>query len=108
MSFEVIAIPRFKRDLKKLVKRYPSLREEFIRLVEHLIENPTEGIPLGNDCFKIRLFIASKGKGKSGGARVVTYVLVKQEEVYLLTIFDKSDNENIPNSELRVLLGMIP
>jgi hypothetical protein len=76
--------------------------------VQSLKEKPNQGIPLGNDCFKIRLAIASKGKGKSGGARVITYLKVSLTTVYLLTIFDKSEKEIIPDKELQSLLLQIP
>jgi hypothetical protein len=108
MSYEVIAIPRFRRDIKPLAKKYPSLKTEYAALVKSLRQNPRQGTDLGNHCYKIRLGIASKGKGKSGGARVVTCIRILQHTVYLLTIFDKSDKENISNKELRELLKWIP
>lgn len=67
MSYNVIATPRFKRDIKKLSKRYPSIKNEYAQLIKDLEKDPEQGIPLGNACFKIRIAIASKGKGKSGG-----------------------------------------
>lgn len=67
MSYNVEVLPRFEKDLKRLVKKFPSLKKEFIELVSELKENPTQGISLGNNCYKIRLAIASKGKGKSVG-----------------------------------------
>ena len=76
MSYEVIAIPHFKRGIKKLAKKYPSLKVEFEQLVETLQINPEQGTPLGNHCFKIRLAVASKGKKESGGARVITCLKV--------------------------------
>ncbi len=56
------------------------------------------------NCFKIRMSISSKGKGKSGGARVITFVYIQDETVYLLSIYDKSDQENISDKELRDLI----
>ena len=91
-----------------MVKKYHSLKEEYIELVKSLQENPEQGTNLGNNCFKVRLAIASKGKGKSGGARVITYIKISKETVYLLTIFDKSEIENIPDNELATLLKWIP
>ncbi len=108
MSYNVKSIPKFERELKRLAKKYVSLKTEYIELVQSLKEEPNQGIPLGNDCFKIRLAIASKGKGKSGGARVITYVQVSLTTVYLLTIFDKSEKEIIPDKELQSLLLQIP
>lgn len=107
MNFEILATPQFRRDIKKLVKKYPSLKEEYFELVEMLQQNPKLGISLGDDCFKIRLAIASKGKGKSGGARIITYVVVKDKTVFLLTIYDKSEKESISAKELQILLSQI-
>jgi mRNA-degrading endonuclease RelE of RelBE toxin-antitoxin system len=73
MSYNVITVPRFEKELKRLAKKYPSLKGEFGELIQSLKHNPEQGTPLGNHCFKIRLSIASKGKGKSGGARVITH-----------------------------------
>lgn len=107
MSFNVIATHRFRRDIKKLSKKYASLKTEYNSLVEALETDPEQGTPLGNNCYKIRISIASKGKGKSGGARVITYVVVKDKEVYLLTIYDKSERENITDKELNELLDQL-
>ena len=107
MNYEVIATPRFKRDIKKLVKKYPSLRSEFKNLVNLLENSPQQGSPLGNNCFKIRLAIASKGKGKSGGARIITHIIIEDLNVFLLTIYDKSEKENITDKELQELLNQI-
>ncbi|MEX8548250.1 MAG: type II toxin-antitoxin system RelE/ParE family toxin [Mucilaginibacter sp.] len=107
MNFEVIAIPRFRRDLKKLSKKYVSLKTEYAELISVLEHEPEQGVPIGNNCFKIRLAIASKSKGKLGGARVIICVRVSETTVYLLTIYDKNEKENISNSELLDLLKEI-
>lgn len=104
MSYDVIATPHFKREIKKLAKKYPSLKENFARLVENLQQEPQQGIPLGNNCYKIRLAITSKGKGKSGGARVITYLKLADNTIYLLSIYDKSGQESISDSDLKELL----
>jgi len=107
MNYKVKFIPKFEKELKRLAKKYPSLKNEYIALVQSLKIEPEQGISLGNNCYKIRIAIASKGKGKSGGARVITYVQVRNELVYLLTIFDKSEKENLPDKELQLLLKWI-
>lgn len=107
MSYEVIATSRFKRDIKKLLKKYISLKREFSEFLDSLEENPQLGIHLGNECYKIRIAIASKGKGKSGGARVITHILIKDQKVFLLTIYDKSEKENISDKELNEFLSQI-
>ena len=108
MSYSVKTIPRFERDLKRLTKKYPSLKTEYINLVQSLKESPNQGTALGNQCYKIRLSIAFKGKGKSGGARVITHLQIVNETVFLLSIFDKSERENISDRDVNDLLSLIP
>lgn len=100
MSFSVIATEKFKKEAKRLNHKYPSIKVELGELNELLCNEPYSGTPLGNNIFKIRLAIKSKGKGKSGGARVITYVVTKNREVYLLTIYDKSQFENVDDKTL--------
>ena len=107
MNFEVIAVPRFVKDAKKLSKKYPSLKEELRDLFNSLEVQPIQGKSLGNQCFKIRLSIHSKNKGKSGGARIITYVALLNSSVYLLCIYDKSEKEDISDKELREILKEI-
>ncbi|HTK21170.1 MAG TPA: type II toxin-antitoxin system RelE/ParE family toxin [Mucilaginibacter sp.] len=84
------------------------MKNEFAQLVNDLEINPQQqGTSLGNDCYKIRVAIASKGKGKSGGARVITHIVIKDKLVFLLTIYDKSEKENITDKELRELLAQL-
>jgi hypothetical protein len=73
-----------------------------------LEENPIQGTALGRNCYKIRLTISSKGKGKSGGARLITNFVIADETVYLLSIYDKSDKENLTDKELAELLKFVP
>jgi len=75
--------------------------------VSKLKETPTIGVPLGKDCYKIRLSITSKGKGKSSGARVITLFLFSQTTVYLLSIFDKSEHANISKKEIEALMNEV-
>lgn len=108
MNYKVLSIPPFDKQLKRLIKKYPSLKLEFEQLLDNLEVHPDIGTPLGNNCFKIRIAIASKGKGKSGGARVITNVIVIEETVYLLSIYDKSEKDNISDKELMEFLGFVP
>ena len=108
MSYRVKSIEVFERQAKRLIRKYPSLREELITLVQALKEEPDQGTAIGKSCYKIRLAIKSKGKGKSGGARVITNILFADQTVYLLTIYDKSDQENLSNKELDDLLRLVP
>lgn len=107
MTYNVISIPPFDNQLKRLSKKYPSLKKEFRELFESLEKIPFQGNPLGDNCFKIRLAISSKGKGKSGGARIITCVRIIQSSVFLITIYDKSERRDIGDKELKRLLSFI-
>ncbi len=107
MSYKISLSDRFQKEAKRLSKRYTSFKSDLIKLIEELEENPIQGDSLGKSCYKIRLKIESKGKGKSAGARVITYVHISQEDVYLLTVYDKSDRENLEKGELEELLEAI-
>ena len=86
------------------MKKYTSLTDEIRALVRELHTNPTKGTPIGHSCYKIRLAIKSKGKGKSGGARVITYYYIHGSTVYLLSIYDKTEQENISEERIAELL----
>jgi mRNA-degrading endonuclease RelE of RelBE toxin-antitoxin system len=108
MSFNVKSIPVFERQTKRLVKKFPSLKKEIQELIKELKEVPEKGIPIGQNCYKIRFAITSKGKGKSGGARVITHMIFKDNTVYLLSIYDKSEIANITDKEILELIQLIP
>ncbi|MCF8294779.1 MAG: type II toxin-antitoxin system RelE/ParE family toxin [Bacteroidales bacterium] len=108
MSFNVKTISVFERQAKRLIKRFPSLKKEIRKLISELSEEPKKGTPLGRNFYKVRISIASKGKGKSGGARVITHLVFKDETVYLLTIYDKSEIENMTDKEILELIKLIP
>ena len=75
MKNEIIITPNFKKEAKPLLKKYPSLKNELLGLEQKLFHNPNEGTSVGGNAFKIRLAVKSKGKGKSGGMRVITWCL---------------------------------
>ena len=104
MSFNIYTTDFFDKELKKLSKRYPSVKNDYKALVNSLKEEPKQGQALGKDCYKIRMAISSKGKGKSGGSRVISCVKIIAESVFLLSIFDKGDKGNISDKELDKLL----
>ncbi|MBK6965399.1 MAG: type II toxin-antitoxin system RelE/ParE family toxin [Bacteroidales bacterium] len=106
-SFNIIPTETFKKQAKKLVKKYPSLKNELYDLSGFLKDHPTKGIPLGNNVFKIRIAIKSKKSGKSSGARVITYVMTLEREIYLLTIYDKSTLDNISDKQIESILREI-
>jgi mRNA-degrading endonuclease RelE of RelBE toxin-antitoxin system len=108
MNYNIFSIPPFDRQLKRLVKKYPSLKEEFLLLLESLSIQPAQGTPIGRNCYKIRISISSKGKGKSGGARIITNLVVAENSVFLLAIYDKNEKETLTDKELATLLQMVP
>jgi len=100
----IVSSPLFEKQFKRLARKYPSLIDELEKLDTQLLENPFLGTPLGRGCYKIRIPIASKGSGKSGGARVVTCVRIVKDEIHLLSIYDKSEQQSISNKDLKTLL----
>jgi mRNA-degrading endonuclease RelE of RelBE toxin-antitoxin system len=107
MPFEIKTIPHFDRNFKKLKKKYPSFYADMMAILETLPDNPTQGVGLGKDCYKIRIAITSKGKGKSGGARLITYVYFSREYLYLIAVYDKAEHETISEKELETLINNI-
>ncbi|RPD50633.1 hypothetical protein [Paracnuella aquatica] len=104
MSFSVIPTEKFKKEAKRLIKKYSSLRQELQDLAAILSVAPETGTPLGADTYKIRVAIKSKGKGKSGGARVITYVVTPEQDVYLLTIYDKSELDSLDDKTIKQII----
>lgn len=97
----------FLADAKRLGKKYKSLLSDLDEFQKELKKNPFIGADLGKGLRKIRMAIASKGKGKSGGARIITYNIIQVEDkvyVILLTMYDKSEQESISDKELLKLL----
>jgi mRNA-degrading endonuclease RelE of RelBE toxin-antitoxin system len=104
MSYKIIPTHTFDRELKRLAKKHRSIKADVYELGEMLEKNPTLGDEVIENCYKIRMAITNKGKGKSGGARIITYVYVAQETVFLLSIYDKGEQEDIGNHELKTLI----
>lgn len=104
MNYKVESTESFKRQLKRLIRKYPSLKKETALLIDLLEKTPEYGTPIGKACYKIRLAIASKSKGKSGGARIITHIYITRQTVYLLAVYDKSEQQNIPDNILEALL----
>ena len=104
MPHTVITIPHFDREMKRLSKKYVSLKNEYEELIKELEKNPELGTHLGNGIYKIRMGIASKGKGKRGGARVITYFKTEYKIVYLLSIYDKGEKDTISENEIREII----
>ena len=107
MTVEIYLGEEFKRQFKRLAKKYHSLTNDFKVFMRAIATDPMQVVDLGNNMRKVRMTIASKGKGKSSGARVITYHVVlthEHIEVNLLTIYDKSELANVSDSYLKSLL----
>jgi mRNA-degrading endonuclease RelE of RelBE toxin-antitoxin system len=104
MNYSIELSANFKKEAKRLIKKYPSLKTELAELFIELEENPTTGTPLGNDIYEIRLAIASKNKGKSGGARILSFVKVMQTTVLLFAIYSKGEIDNITDKDIKELI----
>ncbi|MEK7433019.1 MAG: hypothetical protein AABZ74_07810 [Cyanobacteriota bacterium] len=111
MKSNVIVTKNFEKNSKKLLKKYPSLKDDISDLILKLEGNPRIGIPIGNNIYKIRVSISSKNKGKSAGARVFTYlklnIMIGETDIFLLNIYDKSDISNILKEEINQLIKEI-
>ena len=107
MTVKIIPSAEFDRQFKRLAKKFKSLPSDYLALSKELKENPFQGTDLGGGVRKIRMAISSKGKGKSGGARVLTLnVLVSDDaEVTLLTIYDKNEIENVSDEYIMWLVS---
>ena len=109
----IITTANFRREAKPLLKKYRSRKPELTRLISVLEQDSTHGEPLGQDCYKIRLAIASKSRGKSGGARLITYRRVvdaatQTVKLFLLSVYDKSDTASIGKEEMARLRQEVP
>jgi mRNA-degrading endonuclease RelE of RelBE toxin-antitoxin system len=107
MAYNIMATHRFEKEINRLVKKFPSLKNEFEKLINEINTNPQTGTFLGNNCYKIRLAISSKGKGKRGGARVITYLYIGTETIYLLTIYDKGEKAGLKSNELNEMINSL-
>lgn len=107
MNYNIIVKPSFQREAKRMAKHYRSFKSDYARLIEELEADPLLGTDLGGGLRKIRMAITSKGKGKSGGARVITFtviVSVEETEINLLYIYDKAERSTITKGEIEMLL----
>ncbi|MFA7492972.1 MAG: addiction module toxin RelE [Proteiniphilum sp.] len=107
MNYSIIINIPFKKEIKRLSKKYPSLKGDLQILQEDLLNDPKSGVNLGKGIRKVRMAIGSKGRGKSHGARVITvtiFVDVEDAEINLLYIYDKSERDNITIHEIKALI----
>ena len=107
MSLEFVPSDYFATELKRLAKRYRGLADDYETFLDSLKENPLQGTEIAPKIRKIRMPITAKGRGKSGGARIITYnALVAEQEgkIYLLLIYDKADASNIKMNVVKEII----
>ena len=107
MNYKILPSDIFLKESKRLSKKYHSFKKDLETLRDELLENPESGVDLGNGLRKVRMAIKSKGRGKSHGARVITYTIitsVSEGEITLLTIYDKAERENISRQEIEEIV----
>ena len=104
MSYNVRLSDNFKREAKRLIKKYRSLKVELAELMEELEENPKQGILITTDIYKIRMAVKSKGRGKSGGVRILTFINEDKQKILLFSIFDKSEKDNLSQKQIADLV----
>jgi len=102
MNYNITTVNTFRVELKKLSKRYRNIKNDYIYLLETLSKsNPKEiAVYLGKDCYKIRLKNSDNNRGKSSGYRVVYLSIEEDLNIILLSIYSKSDLDNISESEI--------
>jgi mRNA-degrading endonuclease RelE of RelBE toxin-antitoxin system len=106
MSYSVVALPTFSIKLKKLAKKYKKIRSDLQTLQKELVSNPKSGIALQHNCYKIRVANSSTPTGKSGGFRVVYYFIDENDKIFLMSIYSKTQKENLSENEMLELLKL--
>lgn len=104
MNFSVIATDHFLRSLNRIFKKHKTILADVEKSGGLLSESPVYGTSSGNNLYKIRLAISNSGKGKSGGARVITYVKVTESTVYIAAIYLKLELSSIDEQQILQLL----
>lgn len=102
MNYSIDTLPSFDKKLKKLAKKYKSLKSDLQELIKELLQNPSTGADLGNGIHKVRMAISDKGKGKSHGARVITHtaiISIEEGVITLLAIYDKAEQDTMKPKE---------
>ncbi len=93
-------IKKFDNDVKHLRKKYKEIKKDLMLFKEIVSSNPEAGKSLGHSLYKLRLKNSSKNIGKSGGFRVIYYYVQSDKLIYVLSIYDKSEIENISTRTL--------
>ncbi|MEA3315485.1 MAG: type II toxin-antitoxin system RelE/ParE family toxin [Campylobacterota bacterium] len=102
MNYNITFVDTFKLELKKLSKKYKNIKNDYKKLLEILsTSNPKDiSVYLGKNCYKIRLKNSDNNKGKSSGYRIIYLYLENDLNIILLSIYSKSDLENISEQDI--------
>jgi len=103
MNFNIETIPRFEKDVKKLKKKFPKIKNDLVDFINELSSNPELGINLGESIFKVRIPNSSIPTGKSGGFRIITYYKTN-DTLYLVTIYSKTEQDSILTDKLKKIV----
>lgn len=107
MNYKIIPTDDFLRAAKPLSKKYRSFKEDLLHVADSLRENPTQGTKLTENCYKLRFSISSKNKGTSGSGRIITFVYLREETVYLLAVYDKQQYSNVDMKVIQAIIQEI-
>jgi len=108
MKYKIYLTDNFYKEARQLLKKYPNIKQDFLKLKDKLKHDPITGNdPYGMDCYKVRMPISDKNQGESGGARIIIQVKVIDRVVYLISVFDKSEQSTIKSHYLEKLLRLI-
>jgi len=103
MNYKIDTTPRFEKDVKKLKKKFPKIKDDLVKFVNELSINPELGVNLGDRIFKVRIPNSSIPTGKSGGFRIITYYK-REDIIFLVTIYSKTEQDNILTNRLREII----
>ncbi len=104
MTYRLAFTKSFGRELKRLKKKYPSILADLDKIAVELLERPFLGNPIYKNCYKVRVPISSLNKGKSGSARLITYVVHSKSTIFLIAIFTKTERSSTSDEEIKHLI----
>ena len=104
MNYRIIPSDEFKKNTKTLQKKYRNIKQDIELLAKELLCNPFLGTELSNNIYKIRIKNSDNNKGKSAGYRIITYVVDKDSKIFLISIYSKSEQDNILDVEIKELV----
>lgn len=111
MKNKIVTSPLFDKRYKRFKKKFPSLENELAEFVNLIDENPKLGILITDNVYKIRLASSDKNSGKSGGFRIITFVVNEVSaslfEINLLIIYDKSEESNFDKNEIKKIIKQL-